>query len=73
MFVRLSSVSLASGRFWHDVDFDGFAKRNSSLYRSLGRWEAVDAVTPPQLGRGGEGGRGGAVGQQETHFNLRRL
>lgn len=67
---------LASGRFGHDVDFDGLAEGNGPFYSGLWWWEAVNAVAPSQLGsrgRGWERGWGGAVSQQEAYLDLRRL
>lgn len=67
---------LTPRRFGHDVDFDRLAKWNGPFNGRLWWWEAFNAVAPSQFERGGrrgERGWGGAVGQQETHLDLRRL
>lgn len=63
------NVRSAPGRFGHDVNFNGFAERNGSLHGGLRGRRPVEAVAPSRHTFGGRGG-GGAVGQQEAHFNL---
>ena len=55
-----------------DEDFDWLAEGDGALDGALWWRKAVSAV-PPAWFRGGEGGGGGAVGQEEAHLDLTGL